>query len=159
MVMDEHEILFSYKNAADQKKQVQILADLNDVGVWEMATWLKKHGAEIKLQRFQKYNPNCIRTTSGGERKEKENPSEDQDAPTREQYEEALRGIIALREELSRGKAELRRARSEGEQELSTAERKLNRIKSILTAFYKASVYDAATALMIIDLIAREGDE
>ena len=159
MVMDEHEILFSYKNAADQKEQVQILAELNAVDVWTMATWLKEHGAKINLQHFQKYNPKWRGATSSGEHKEKPEPSDDQDAPTREQYEEALRGIIALREELSRVKAELRRARSDGEQELSTDERKLNRIKYILTAFFEASVYDAATALMIIDLIAREGDE
>ena len=160
MVMDEHEILFSYKNAADQKEQVQILAELNAVDVWTMATWLKEHGAEIKLQHFQKYNPKWIRGTSGGERKEKANPSEDQDAPTREQYEEALRGIIALREELSRVKAENRQERERArEKEISTAEQKLNRIKSILTAFYEASGYDYATAMMIIDTLAREGDE
>ena len=85
------------------------------------------------------------------------------DGPTKEQYEEALRGIVALREELNRVKAEnrqeRRRTRSEAEPELSTAERKLNRIKSILTAFYAATAYDHATALMIIDLIAREGDK
>jgi len=163
MVMTDKQILDDYRDAKDQKEQVTILADLNAVDVWTMATWLKEHGAGINLQHFQKFNPKWRQATSGGERKEKPKPSEKQDAPTREQYEEALRGIVALREELNRVKAEnrqkRRRTRGEAEPDISTAERKLNRIKSILTAFYAATAYDHATALMIIDLIAREGDE
>lgn len=170
MVMDEHEILFSYKNAADQKEQVKILAELNDVDVWTMVTFLKEHGAEISYQKFQKYNPKwkaaIDKSTTDAPKDDKEPDKTQQaaqsDGPTKEQYEEALRGIVALREELNRVKAEnrqeRRRTRSEGENELSTVERKLNRIKSILTAFYAATAYDHATALMIIDLIAREGD-
>lgn len=163
MVMDANQILLDYKNAADPKEQVSILADLNCVDVWTMAKWLKENGAAINLQNFQKFNPAWVAATVNGQKKAKAKSQEEQDGPTKEQYEEALRGIVALREELNRVKAEnrqeRRRTRSEGEQDLSTAERKLNRIKSILTAFYAATAYDHATALMIIDLIAREGDE
>lgn len=162
MEMTDKQILDAYRDAKDQKEQVTILAELNAVGVWEMVTWLKEHGTNINLQHFQKYNPKWRQATSGCESKEKQKPSEKQDAPTREQYEETLRGIVALREELNRVKAELqqeRRASSEGEQELSTAEQKLNRIKTILTTFYEASGYDDSTVLMVIDTLAREGDE
>ena len=170
MVMTEKQILDDYRDAKDQKEQVKILADLNDVDVWTMVTYLREHGAEISYQKFQRYNPKWVaaldKSTTDAPKVDQEPETQQaaqSDGPTKEQYDEALRGIVALMEELNRVKTEnrqeRRRTRSEGEQELSTAERKLNRIKSILTAFYAATAYDHATALMIIDLIAREGDE
>jgi hypothetical protein len=57
MQMTDSEILREYKEAKDPKAQVEILADENVVSIWEMATHLKKIGADINLNWFFKYNP------------------------------------------------------------------------------------------------------
>lgn len=185
MVMDDHEILFSYNNAANPKEQVKILADLNAVDVWTMAKWLKEHGATVNLQKLQRYNPKWRGAVNMDSREpahtETETPAEEpaeadadqeEDKPTRAAYKNALREAAALRErndelyfkvhELEKENADLKKAAKRGRSastDLTETERKLNRIKYILTAFYSANGYDHATALMIIDTIAREGDE
>lgn len=61
MKMTDEKILDVYQNAcqngADNKKIVIELADANGCDVWEMATFLKQIGADIKLNQFSKFNP------------------------------------------------------------------------------------------------------
>ena len=57
MIMDDHEILMRYKEAADQKRQIGILADLNDCSVWEMREKLISLGAAVDGRWYQNQNP------------------------------------------------------------------------------------------------------
>lgn len=47
MIMDDGEIIREYQSAADKRKQVQVLADLNCVTNTSMAEWLKDHGQKV----------------------------------------------------------------------------------------------------------------
>ena len=47
MVMDDTEIINSFKQAKDKKNQVQILADLNGISKKEMQEHLKALGLEV----------------------------------------------------------------------------------------------------------------
>lgn len=176
MVMEEHEIMFSYNNAADQKKQVQILAETNDVDVWTMATWLKEHGAVINLQNFQKFNPAWIASTVNGQKKAK--AQEKQDGPTKEQYDEALREAEVLRErndelhkqicELTRELAEMKKpdtkaagttAAAEPERTVLTDAQKLHITKILCKTYYESGINDAVTYLDILDAIINEEED
>lgn len=54
MIMDDDEILREYQAAANKKKQVQVLADLNCVNTSKMAEWLHDHGQEVDKRLLPK---------------------------------------------------------------------------------------------------------
>ena len=54
MIMDDGEIIRDYQAAADKKKQVQVLADLNCVTTSKMAEWLHDHGQEVDKRLLPK---------------------------------------------------------------------------------------------------------
>ena len=58
MLMTDAEILSSWSQALDKKKQVQILADLNACGVWEMMQKLTELQApDLDRRWYQNMNP------------------------------------------------------------------------------------------------------
>lgn len=57
MKMTDEKLLETYQDAADKKEIVADLANVNECGIWEMASHLKEIGAKINLQQFGKYNP------------------------------------------------------------------------------------------------------
>lgn len=149
MMMENNQILLDYKNAANPKTMVQILADQNQTDVWTMATWLKENGADISLQWFGKYNPKKIATIEA-----KRNGAADGPAQIRAQLDTLTENVAQLTEQIE----EIRRERPIRDE--TDAEKKISRIKYLLNGYYEyAEGNDAATMLMIIDLIAREGDD
>ena len=54
MIMDDGEIIREYQAAADKKKQVQVLADLNCVSTAHMAVWLSDHGQKVDKRYLPK---------------------------------------------------------------------------------------------------------
>lgn len=78
MVMTDEEILREYREAADQRKQVKILADENCTGIWEMATHLKDHGADISLAWFRRYNPKYQEQTADRKPAQAEAPAKEE---------------------------------------------------------------------------------
>lgn len=57
MIMDDGEIIREYQSAADKRKQVQVLADLNCVTNTSMAEWLKAHGQKVDKRFLPKPAP------------------------------------------------------------------------------------------------------
>ena len=51
MHMTEDEIKTLYHRAQSRKRQVKILAQLNAVTEWEMATWLIEHGEKVEIRK------------------------------------------------------------------------------------------------------------
>ena len=151
MVMENNQILLDYKNAADPKEMVQILADLNQTDVWTMATWLKENGADISLQWFGKWNPKKIAALDA----KKNNPPVPKGSEQlRSQIDALTENVAQLTEQIE----DLRRERPVRDE--TDAEKKISRIKYLLDGFYEyVEGNDAATMIMIIDLIAREGDD
>ena len=138
MEMESNQILLDYKNAANPKDMVRVLADLNQTDIWTMATWLKQNGAEINLQWFAKWNPKNTGT-------KKERP-----ASPLEDLRKQVDALTAQVEELQRERSSGRDASDEGQI--------LKRIQRVLEAFYEnIDNCDAKTILMILDLLSMEG--
>ena len=57
MIMDDGEIIREYQTAADKRKQVQVLADLNCVTNTSMAEWLHDHGQKVDKRFLPKPAP------------------------------------------------------------------------------------------------------
>lgn len=68
MKMTDEKILEAYQDAADKKEIVSDLANVNECGVWEMASHLKEIGAKINLLQFNKFNPKRNNSQEGGNR-------------------------------------------------------------------------------------------
>ena len=83
--MEDQELRVRYNEAADQKEQVGILAELNGVSVWEMRNKLVELGCSVDGRWFQNQNPNRTK------------PAVPKTTATEE---EALRELRALRKDL-----------------------------------------------------------
>ncbi len=73
MIMTDQEILSSWNAAADKKKHVQILADRNGCGVWEMTQKLQELKAKgLDGRWYQNLNPSRQAGTSAAKKTETE---------------------------------------------------------------------------------------
>ena len=187
MVMTEKQILDDYRGAKDQKEQVKILAELNAVDVWTMATWLKEHGAGINLQNFQKWNPKWKASaekspitprTAYAAAQEAEPPEGQADPaaaaeaqrPTTAMYQKAIREAERLRErndelskELYTAKVELAeersRAKATGARTPLTDAQKVHIVEIVLNRIFLSCCEDPGDYIDVLDAIINEKED